>query len=82
LSISVIAHRLFAPASHNNATPATYEVNGRQLLVIAAGGGTSPNGGPGGVYVPSRPHVDFAAPPYFPTANARSTFPGLPRHAP
>ncbi len=33
-----------------NATPATYEVGGRQFVVIAAGGGKSP-GGSGGVYV-------------------------------
>jgi glucose dehydrogenase len=26
-------------------------VNGRQYLVVAAGGGKSPRGGPGGVYV-------------------------------
>jgi quinoprotein glucose dehydrogenase len=37
--------------SSGNATPATYEVNGRQFVVIAAGGGKSPAGGPGGVYV-------------------------------
>jgi len=37
--------------SSGNATPATYEVSGRQFLVIAAGGGKSPAGGPGGVYV-------------------------------
>jgi len=34
-----------------NATPATYEVNGRQFVVIAAGGGKSPSGGSGGAYV-------------------------------
>jgi quinoprotein glucose dehydrogenase len=35
-----------------NATPATYEVNGRQFLVIAAGGSTmNPRGRLGGVYV-------------------------------
>ncbi len=34
-----------------NATPATYEVDGRQFVVIAAGGGKSPSGGSGGVYV-------------------------------
>lgn len=33
-----------------NATPATYEVNGRQFLLIAAGGGKSP-APPGGTYV-------------------------------
>src|ERR1700722_1855009 len=35
-----------------NATPATYEVNGRQFVVIAAGGGKDPKSGSGGVYVP------------------------------
>ena len=34
-----------------NATPATYEVNGRQFVVIAAGGGKDPRSKPGGVYV-------------------------------
>ena len=37
--------------SSGNATPATYEAAGRQFLVVAAGGGKSPQGGPGGVYV-------------------------------
>jgi quinoprotein glucose dehydrogenase len=37
--------------SSGNATPATYEVGGRQYLVVTAGGGKSPTGGPGGVYV-------------------------------
>jgi quinoprotein glucose dehydrogenase len=37
--------------SSGNATPAMYEVDGRQFVVIAAGGGKSPSGGPGGVYV-------------------------------
>jgi quinoprotein glucose dehydrogenase len=37
--------------SSGNATPATYDVDGRQYVVVAAGGGKSPNGGPGGVYV-------------------------------
>jgi quinoprotein glucose dehydrogenase len=37
--------------SSGNATPATYEVNGRQFLVVCAGGGKSPTGGPGGVYI-------------------------------
>jgi quinoprotein glucose dehydrogenase len=37
--------------SSGNATPATYDVNGRQFVVVAAGGGKSPAGGPGGVYV-------------------------------
>ncbi len=43
--------------SSGNATPATYEAGGRQFVVIAAGGGKSPQGGPGGVY------VAFALPP-------------------
>jgi quinoprotein glucose dehydrogenase len=34
-----------------NATPATYEVEGRQYVVIAAGGGKDPKQGSGGVYV-------------------------------
>jgi quinoprotein glucose dehydrogenase len=34
-----------------NATPATYAVNGRQYIVIAAGGGKDPKFGSGGVYV-------------------------------
>ena len=34
-----------------NATPITYEVNGRQFVVIAAGGGKDPRSGSGGVYV-------------------------------
>jgi quinoprotein glucose dehydrogenase len=34
-----------------NATPATYEVNGRQYIVIAAGGGKALNLPSGGVYV-------------------------------
>ncbi len=34
-----------------NATAATYEVNGRQFVVIAAGGGKDPKSGSGGVYV-------------------------------
>jgi len=33
-----------------NATPATYEVNGRQFVVIAAGGGKDPRSKSGGVY--------------------------------
>jgi quinoprotein glucose dehydrogenase len=37
--------------SSGNATPAVYESGGREFLVIAAGGGKSPQGGPGGVYV-------------------------------
>jgi quinoprotein glucose dehydrogenase len=34
-----------------NATPITYAVNGRQYIVIAAGGGKDPKSGSGGVYV-------------------------------
>lgn len=34
-----------------NATPITYEVKGRQFVVIAAGGGKDPKSGSGGVYV-------------------------------
>jgi quinoprotein glucose dehydrogenase len=34
-----------------NATPATYAVNGRQFVVIAAGGGKDPKSASGGVYV-------------------------------
>jgi quinoprotein glucose dehydrogenase len=34
-----------------NATPITYEVNGKQFVVIAAGGGKDPRSGSGGVYV-------------------------------
>jgi quinoprotein glucose dehydrogenase len=34
-----------------NATPATYEVNGRQFVVIAAGGGKDPKSSSGGIYV-------------------------------
>lgn len=34
-----------------NATPATYEVDGRQYVVIAAGGGKDPRQGSGGIYV-------------------------------
>jgi quinoprotein glucose dehydrogenase len=34
-----------------NATPATYEVNGRQFVVIAAGGGKDPSSPSGGVYL-------------------------------
>jgi quinoprotein glucose dehydrogenase len=40
-----------------NATPATYEVNGRQYIVIAAGGGKDPRSLSGGVY------IAFALPP-------------------
>jgi quinoprotein glucose dehydrogenase len=34
-----------------NATPATYAINGRQYVVIAAGGGKDPKSASGGVYV-------------------------------
>jgi quinoprotein glucose dehydrogenase len=34
-----------------NATPATYAVDGRQYVVIAAGGGKDPKSPSGGVYV-------------------------------
>ena len=34
-----------------NATPVTYEVNGRQFVVIAAGGGKDPKSKSGGVYM-------------------------------
>jgi quinoprotein glucose dehydrogenase len=34
-----------------NATPATYDVNGRQFVVIGAGGGKDPKSKSGGVYV-------------------------------
>jgi quinoprotein glucose dehydrogenase len=34
-----------------NTTPATYEVNGRQFVVIAAGGGKDPKSASGGIYV-------------------------------
>jgi len=34
-----------------NTTPATYEINGRQFVVIAAGGGKDPKSKSGGVYV-------------------------------
>ncbi|MGH9502662.1 MAG: PQQ-binding-like beta-propeller repeat protein [Terriglobales bacterium] len=34
-----------------NATPLTYEVNGRQFIAIAAGGGKDPKSGSGGIYV-------------------------------
>jgi len=34
-----------------NATPITYEVNGRQFVAIAAGGGKDPKSSSGGVYV-------------------------------
>ena len=37
--------------SSGNATPAVYAVNGRQFVAVSAGGGKSPTGGPGGVYV-------------------------------
>ena len=34
-----------------NATPSTYEVNGRQFVAVAAGGGKAPGRPSGGVYV-------------------------------
>ena len=34
-----------------NATPATYSINGRQFVVIAAGGGKDPKSPSGGIYV-------------------------------
>jgi quinoprotein glucose dehydrogenase len=37
--------------SSGNATPAVYEANRREFVVVCAGGGKSPTGGPGGVYV-------------------------------
>jgi glucose dehydrogenase len=37
--------------SSGNATPAVYEANGREFVVVCAGGGKSPTGGPGGVYI-------------------------------
>jgi quinoprotein glucose dehydrogenase len=37
--------------SSGNATPAVYEVGGREFIAISAGGGKSPEGGPGGIYV-------------------------------
>jgi quinoprotein glucose dehydrogenase len=37
--------------SSSNATPAVYDVDGRQYIALAAGGGKSPTGGPGGVYI-------------------------------
>ncbi len=37
--------------SSSNATPAVYEVDGREYIAVAAGGGKSPTGGPGGRYV-------------------------------
>ena len=48
-----------------NATPATYEVNGRQFVVIAAGGGKDPKSASGGVY------VAFALPQESPDATAK-----------
>jgi glucose dehydrogenase len=49
--------------SSGNATPATYLAAGRQFVVIAAGGGYSKQGGPGGVYVAFalRPPADAPA---------------------
>jgi len=49
-----------------NATPATYEVNGRQFVVIAAGGGKDPKSASGGIYVafalPQESHDTTAEP--------------------
>jgi quinoprotein glucose dehydrogenase len=44
-----------------NATPATYEVNGRQFVVIAAGGGKDLKAKSGGVYVAFALPVDSSA---------------------
>jgi len=49
-----------------NATPATYEVNGRQFVIIAAGGGKDPKSRSGGVY------VAFALPQELSTPKASS----------
>jgi hypothetical protein len=54
--------------SSGNATPAVYEARGRQFVVIAAGGGKSPQGGPGGVY------VAYALPP---AVSAQASIPSL-----
>ncbi len=44
-----------------NATPATYEVDGRQYVVIAAGSGKDPKQGSGGIYVAfALPHTPAA----------------------
>jgi mono/diheme cytochrome c family protein len=48
-----------------NATPVTYEVNGRQFVVIAAGGGKDPKSKSGGVY------VAFALPKQSPSCRQR-----------
>jgi quinoprotein glucose dehydrogenase len=48
-----------------NATPATYEVNGRQFVVIAAGGGKDPKSPSGGIY------IAFALPKDSPRAGTR-----------
>ncbi len=50
-----------------NATPVTYEVNGRQFVVIAAGGGKDPKSRPGGVY------VAFALPKESPSREPKTT---------
>ena len=49
-----------------NSTPATYEVNSRQFVVIAAGGGKDPKSASGGVY------VAFALPPESSDTTAKS----------
>jgi quinoprotein glucose dehydrogenase len=50
-----------------NATPVTYQVNGRQFVVIAAGGGKDPKSGSGGIYVafalPENPQPEASASP-------------------
>jgi quinoprotein glucose dehydrogenase len=53
-----------------NATPATYEINGCQFVVIAAGGGKDPKSSSGGVYVAfalpleSSTHTSAPKPPH------------------
>jgi quinoprotein glucose dehydrogenase len=53
-----------------NATPATYEVDGRQFVVIAAGGGKDPKSPSGGIY------IAFALPLESSNTSSRS----LPKH--
>ena len=52
------------------ATPMTYRApSGRQFVVVAAGGGKSPQGGPGGMYVAyALPAPGQASPPPDPLA--------------
>ena len=47
LFVAILTTLVITACSAGNATPATYEVNGRQFVVIAAGGGKSqqPSGG-------------------------------------